>query len=243
MATFHMTIKSGKKGSAVNHAAYITREGKYGKDEKAKDLVATGFGNLPVWANGDPAVFWEEADQHERVNAAVYREYEVALPKELSTHQKRELVDAFIERFVGEKTYQFSIHQPMAAIGKVEQAHLHAMVSDRLPDGIERPPQQHFSRFNRAHPENGGARKDSGGRDRVLLRNEVVSQRESCAELINEYLEKYGHSARVDHRSHHERGIDTLPERHLGPARVRRMSEEAKGEFRVEREGKASDVS
>ena len=104
MATFHMTIKSGKKGTAVIHAAYIGREGKYSKDEKAKDLVATGFGNLPVWAKEDPAVFWEEADQTERANGAVYREYEVALPKELSTDQKRELVDAFIERFIGDKT-------------------------------------------------------------------------------------------------------------------------------------------
>lgn len=235
MATFHMNIKSGKKGTAANHAAYIARDGNYSKDEKAKDLVATGFGNLPDWANGNPAAFWEAADQHERANAAVYREFEVALPKELSTYQKRELVDAFVERFIGEKTYQFAIHQPMAAIGKVEQAHLHAMVSDRLPDGIARPPEQLFSRFNRAHPENGGARKDSGGMDRVVLRNEVVSQRESCAKLINEFLEKYGHAARVDHRSHRERGIDATPERHLGPARVRQMTDAEKEEFQERR--------
>ncbi len=239
MATFHMTIKSGKKGTAVIHAAYIGREGKYSKDEKAKDLVATGFGNLPVWAKENPAVFWEEADQNERANGAVYREYEVALPKELSTDQKRELVDAFIDRFIGDKTYQFAIHQPMAAIGKVAQAHLHAMVSDRLPDGIARSPQQHFKRFNRAQPEKGGARKDSGGKDRVVLRNEVISQRETWAQLQNELLEKYGHPARVDHRSHRERGIEALPERHLGPAKVRQMTEEEKEELQKKREGKA----
>lgn len=239
MATFHITIKSGKKGSAVNHAAYIAREGKYSKDEKAKDLVATGFGNMPDWANGNPAVFWEEADQHERTNGAVYREYEVALPKELSTDQKRELVNAFIERFVGEKSYQFAIHQPIAAIGKVAQTHLHAMVSDRLPDGIARPPQQHFKRFNRAQPEKGGARKDSGGMDRVVLRNEVISQRETWAHLQNEFLEKYGHPARVDHRSHRERGIEAPPERHLGPARVRQMTEEEKAELQQRRKGRA----
>lgn len=243
MATFHLTIKSGKKGTAANHAAYIAREGRYSKDENAKDLVATGFGNMPDWAKDNPVVFWESGDEYERANAAVYREFEAALPNELNPRQQLELVDAFLKRFVGEKPFQYAVHKPIAAIGKVEQAHLHAMFSDRLPDGIERLPEQHFCRFNRAHPEKGGARKDSGGRDRLMLRNEVTSQREAWAKLVNEHLEKYGHSARVDHRSHHERGIEATPERHLGPARVRRMSEEAKEDFRVEREGKASDVS
>ncbi len=228
MATFHITIKSGKKGTAANHAAYIAREGKYSNDEKAKDLVATGFGNMPDWAKDKPEIFWKSGDEYERSNAAVYREFEVALPSELNTVQQLELVDAFLERFVGNKPFQYAVHKPIAAIGKVEQAHLHAMISDRLPDGIERPPEQHFSRFNRAHPEKGGARKDSGGLDRLTLRNEVVSQREALAHLTNSMLEKYGHSARVDHRSHKERGIDVLPERHLGPARVRHMTEEEK---------------
>jgi hypothetical protein len=235
MSTYHLSIKSGKKGTAANHAAYIAREGKHGKDEKGHDLVATGYGNLPEWANGNPAVFWEAADQHERANAAVYREFEVALPKELTTVQQCELAGAIIQHFIGDKPYQFAIHRPMAAIGKVPQTHLHAMVSDRLPDGIARPPHQHFSRFNRAHPDKGGARKDSGGMDRVVLRNEVVSQRETCAKLLNEYLEKYGHTERVDHRSHKERGIEALPEWHLGPARVRQMTHEEKEEFQERR--------
>jgi len=240
MASFHITIKSGKKGTAANHAAYIAREGRYSKDEKAKDLVATGFGNMPEWAKDNPVVFWENGDEHERSNAAVYREFEVALPTELNTEQQLELVDAFLQRFVGNKPFQYAVHKPIAAIGKVEQAHLHAMISDRLPDGIARPPEQHFSRFNRAHPEKGGARKDSGGLDRLTLRNDVISLREAWAQLQNSVLDKYGHAVRVDHRSHKERGIDALPERHLGPAKVRQMTDEEKEGLQKKREGKAS---
>jgi len=237
MASFHLTVKSGKKGSAVDHAAYITRAGKHANGEKAADLVATGYGNLPSWA-AESADFWRQSDAHERENGAVYREFEAALPNELKTEQQQQLAAAFIKEVVGEKTYEFAIHRPDAAIGKVPQTHLHLMISDRVPDGFERLPEQHFRRFNRAHPEKGGCRKDSGGRDRAVLRNELISQRESWAQLQNEFLAKYGHATRVDHRSHHERGIAAPPERHLGPAKVRQMTEEEKEALQAMREGK-----
>lgn len=242
MATFHLTIKSGKKGTAANHAAYIAREGRYSKDENAKDLVATGFGNMPDWAKDNPVVFWESGDEYERANAAVYREFEAALPNELNPRQQLELVDAFLKRFVGEKPFQYAVHKPIAAIGKVEQAHLHAMFSDRLPDGIERSAEQHFGRFNRAHPEKGGARKDSGGRDRLMLRNEVTSQREAWAQMINSALEDHGHLARVDHRSHRARGLAAAPEQHLGPARIRQMGDEERKAIQDRRQAKISEA-
>jgi hypothetical protein len=237
MASFHFSIKSGKKGCAAQHAAYITRAGKHGKNDKAKDLVVTGYGNLPTWAH-NPAEFWHTADLHERANAAVYRELEVALPNELSIEQQQELAEALIRQQIGDKTFQYAIHRPNAAIGKVAQSHLHAMFSDRVPDDIERLPEQYFRRFNRAHPEHGGCRKDTGGKDRFTLHNELTSQRENWAQLENAHLKKHGHTARVDHRNHQERGIETTPERHLGPARVRRMSEDEKEEMQAKRDGK-----
>lgn len=47
MATFHASVKTGDKGTAKIHAQYIAR-----KDNNAEkvDLVATGHGNLPDWA-------------------------------------------------------------------------------------------------------------------------------------------------------------------------------------------------
>lgn len=233
MASFHMSIKSGKKGQATEHAAYIARIGKHGRGKE--DLLAIEHGNLPSWANGDPAIFWKMADKYERANGAAYRELELALPRELSLEQNKELVDDFIRQEVGKKPYQAAIHSPTAALGDANQPHLHLMVSDRLPDQFERAPEQHFRRFNPAHPERGGCRKDSGGRSPMSLREEVQSRRLNWAELQNRHLQQHGHSARVDHRSNRERGIAKESERHLGSAAIKKMSVEKKQQYKERR--------
>ena len=40
--------------------------------------------------------------------------------------------------------------------------------------------------------------------------------RERFADLQNAYLEEYGHTDRVDHRSLADQGIERSPEKHLG---------------------------
>ncbi|MCO5399753.1 MobA/MobL family protein [Ralstonia soli] len=225
MASFHHCIKSGKKGTAANHAAYIARQGKYGQRE---DLISTGHGNMPAWASDNPALFWKAGDKHERANGAVYREHEIALPAELTHEQRKELVDDLIPAMVGDKPYQYAVHAPRSALEGKTNAHLHVMFSDRMHDGIERSPEQMFSRYNAKHPERGGCRKDSGGKNRLALRDEVIQTRKTCAELQNAALEKAGQTARVDHRTLKEQGIDRTPERHLGPVRIQAMSEDEK---------------
>jgi len=42
--------------------------------------------------------------------------------------------------------------------------------------------------------------------------------RKAWADMANAYLERAGHSERIDHRSHAERGIDELPTVHMGVA-------------------------
>lgn len=232
MASYHLSIKSGKKGKAANHAAYIAREGKHGKNDETQDLVFRAHGNLPDWAEDDPMSFWKMADQHERANGAAYREFEVALPAELTIEQQKELLMGFINKNIGQKPYQTAIHAPTAALGGVAQPHAHLMFSDRAPDGIDRPAEQHFKRHNPVNPELGGAKKDSGGKPRAELRDEVCSVRESWAQLQNASLEMHGHAARVDHRSHKDRGIDAKPERHLGQSGVKKMSDEERKNFR-----------
>src|SRR5690606_29766571 len=97
-----------------------------------------------------------------------------ALPIELNRDQQRELVLEFIRQQVGAKTFQYAIHSPKAALGHCLQPHAHIMFSDRMPDQIERSGEQHFKRYNQKTPESGGCRKDSGGKDRLVLRNELV---------------------------------------------------------------------
>ena len=219
MASFHFSIKSGKKGKAANHAAYIAREGKHGKGENRQDLVAMDHGNLPDWANGNPAAFWKMADANERVNGAAYRELEIALPSELTKEQNMELVKDLIKNQVADKPFQYAIHEPQASLGKVRQPHLHLMFSDRKPDGIFRGPEQHFKRFNPKNPNQGGCKKDSGGKEKFVLKEELISSRESVAKIQNAHLEQHGHAARVDHRSNRERGIEREPERHISAYR------------------------
>lgn len=231
MATYHFSVKTGRKGTAAGHAEYIARGGSFSNLQKRKDLVATGYGNLPDWANGNPSRFWQLADQHERANGSAFREFVIALPKELTKEQNQELIKTFIQQEIGDKPYQFALHSPTAALGGCDQPHGHVMTSDRRPDGIERGPDQHFQRFNPQDPSKGGAKKDSGGRDPVTLRESLKRQRERYAVLQNEHLEKYGHQARVDARSHKERGITAEPERHLGAVRINKMTADEKDAY------------
>jgi hypothetical protein len=233
MASFHHRIKSGKRGSAAEHATYITRQGKYSNRE---DLVFTEHGNMPDWAKGNPSAFWKAGDKHERTNGAVYREQEIALPDDLTLDQNRELVSQLVPALVGNKPFQYAIHAPNAALGGGTNTHLHLIYSDREDDGIERSPERTFRRYNAKHPEVGGRRKDSGGKNGMQLRDELIAIRKKCADLQNAALAKYGHTVRVDHRSLKEQGIDRKPERHLGQARIQAMSKKDREQYAAARQ-------
>jgi hypothetical protein len=228
MASFHHRVKSGKKGTAADHAAYLARRGKYrGRD----DLVNTGYGNMPSWAEDSPSNFWRAADKYERANGAAYREHEIALPSELTRCQQLQLVTKLVADLAGKKPYQYAIHVPVSALQAVENAHVHLMFSDRMPDGLERPPEQIFRRYNPKQPALGGAKKDSGGKRPIALRLDLIETRRRCADLQNEALAMHGHAARVDHRTLKQRNVDRVPERHQGPGRVSRMTEEEKAAY------------
>ena len=221
MASFHFRIKSGRKGAAVAHAAYITRKGRVASKE---DLVDVDSGNLPDWAEGNQTAFWRASDKHERRNGASYRELVFALPGELTAEQGREVVVRYAEEVIGARPHCWAIHCPAAAIGDCANMHVHLMYSDRVPDGIQRSAEQTFRRHNAADPSAGGCRKASGGRNRMQLRDELIDMRRRCATIQNEALAKYGHDARVDHRTLKDQGIKRVPEQRLGPAAVKRMS-------------------
>jgi hypothetical protein len=221
MASYHCTVKVGGKGRAGSHSDYIAREGKYSGSERYEDLEATGSGNMPAWAEHNPANFWKAADEHERANGATYREIEVALPRELTPEQRRELVEDFIKQELGDRhANQWAIHTPKAALDGGEQPHAHIMYSERKRDGIERDPDQYFKRYNGKAPERGGCQKDSAG-----TRERLEQTRELWAKVQNSHLERHGHQARVDHRSLAARGIEREPEKHIGGKGVRQLGQ------------------
>jgi hypothetical protein len=216
-------VKVGAKGSGGSHSEYISREGKYSKANarRYEDLDSTGHGNMPAWAEHNPVHFWAAADEYERANGAVYREIEIALPRELSNEQNRALVADFIRQELGDRhAYQWAIHVPRAALDGGKQPHAHIMYSERMIDGIDRDPAQYFKRYNSKAPERGGCRKDSAGTEERLQ-----ATRERWADVQNIYLERHGHAVRVDPRSLKAQGIDREPEKHLGPKRARSLSQ------------------
>lgn len=226
MASFHFEIKSGR--SANDHADYVARQGFHRKRE---DLVTSGHGNLPVWANESPKALWKAAEKFERKNGAAYREAIIALPAELSAEQNKALVDDLVSKLAPGKPFQFAIHAPSSSLEGESNPHVHLMTSDRMDDGIDRPAERFFSRYNAKQPEKGGRKKSSGGRNRMQIRDDVIAARKLVADTINHHLAINGHGARVDHRTLKAQGIQRKSERHLGQARIKSMSEEEKAEY------------
>lgn len=216
MATFHCSVKSGKSGTGAAHADYIEREGKYASKEK-DDLEFKESGNMPIWAETSRD-FWAIADHNERANGAVYREFEIALPRELTKEQRLELVHEFIEREIGDQhAYTFAIHNPKAAIEGGEQPHAHIMYSERTIDGIDRAADQYFKRWNAKKPEAGGCKKATATAKTPTERKaELVQLRERFAQLQNKHLAKAAQEVRVTHLSLKDQGINRKPEANYG---------------------------
>ena len=227
MAISHLSVKVGPAGKAGPHAAYIAREGKYAaRLEKGERLDAKESGNLPAWAQANPQEFWQAADRHERANGTTYREFEIALPRELAATDRLALVREFIQQELGDRhAYQFAIHCPTAVDGK-EQPHAHVMFSERQRDGIERDPAQYFKRYNAKAPEKGGAKKGWGehaGKTRAKDERaaDLKALRRRWEQTCNAALERVGHAERIDLRSNAERGLNLPPERKMRPSEWR----------------------
>jgi len=86
-------------------------------------------------------------------------------------------------------------------------------------------------RNNPKFPARGGCKKDSGGKSPMQLRDDVIDKRKRVASIQNQMLAEVGEKARVDHRSYKERGIEQQPERHLGQARIRTMTEQDRAHY------------
>ncbi|RDZ27457.1 MobA/MobL family protein [Lysobacter silvisoli] len=234
MESLHFGIRSGKHGTASDHLAYITRQGSYAA---RNDLVETGYGNMPEFAKNDPMKLWKASERHERKNGSVFRSFTVSLPNVLMVDQLKELAWIEARTLAGIKPFQFALHMPCSSLQGELNPHVHVVVCDRIPDGIERPPELMFRRYHPTNPEKGGCRKDSGGKTPQALRAHLIDQRRAVTEQINAALSKHGHTIRIDHRTLKERGIDRAPERYLGPAKIRKMTKEEREAYVKKKRG------
>lgn len=232
MSTYHVEVKSGRKGSAERHSKYIARQQEF---RNRGDLLLSGYGNMPSWALESPRAFWRPADRFERANGAVYREMIIALPRGMTDGQLRNLVEDMIPGLIGSRPYQYAVHSPEASIDGGENPHLHLMYSDRAQDGVDRAPERYFTRYNPDHPDRGGCKKLSGGLNRLQLRDDLIAKRRHVANIQNAHLALYGRTDFVDYRTLKEQGVERPPERHLGQAKIRRLGKDERRQLAAAR--------
>lgn len=194
-------IKDG--ATAKNRFHYITRTSHFKsyKESVSEQIEFVKSGNMPSFAEGKPAEFWQAADVFERSNGRTCSSLVVALPKELNQAQRIELAQAFITEFADRYRFPFScaIHNHAGSIAGIEQPHLHLMYSERHVDGIERTAEQFFKRYNPKDPQKGGAQKLTAD---VLGMGKAQLQlyRQKTEELINDSLMRYAPMKQVEIR-------------------------------------------
>jgi len=211
MANYHLNASTGSRGggqSAKAKASYIQREGRYARD--SAEVLHTKSSNMPGWAADAPTGYWDAADLYERVNGRLFKEVEFSLPIELTLPQQRELVSEFARHLTrGEcLPYTLAIHA-----GGGSNPHCHLMISERKNDGIERPREQWFKRYNGKKPDIGGAQKS----EKLKPKNWLEQTRADWSDYANRALDRAGYDDRIDHRTLEAQGIDRLPTIHLGP--------------------------
>jgi hypothetical protein len=182
---------------------------------------------LPGGGTADRAEFWNGIEaHHKRGDAVLVREVEISLPTELTPEQRQALAVGYARELADR-------------YGVAADVALHAprTVTDRE---LEKNPDQYHEtdpKTGRRHNGNwhahimlsachvqpdGTLGKKAVELDpihcqRAKIENMADRERARWGELANAALERHGHEARIDHRSHAERGIEAEPSQHLGP--------------------------
>ncbi|WP_082531723.1 Ti-type conjugative transfer relaxase TraA [Methylobacterium sp. Leaf469] len=221
MAIYHCSMKPiGRAGgrSAVAAAAYRAgdrlenqRDGVV-HDYTAKAGVVQAEIVLPAgveaaWAL-DRSALWNAAEAAEkRKDARVAREFEIALPHELSPEQHLAATREFahdLARRTG-AAVDFAIHAPHAA-GDQRNHHAHVLVTTRRvgPEGLSE--KTWLERENKWLLAQGRPTTDA----------QLREIRAAWEGIVNRHLAAQDLDLRIDHRSHAARGVALAPTEHVG---------------------------
>lgn len=236
MAIYHCTCKIISRGqgrSAVGAAAYRSGEKLYNEyDGIEHDYTKKGgvvYSEIMLCENApkeyqDRQTLWNAVEQIEKSSKAqLAREYEVALPVELSREEQIKLVRDFAkENFVDNgMCVDFSIHDKEDG-----NPHAHIMLTTRPIEqdnswGVKQKKEYILDKNGQKQYDK---KKQTYKCKTVKTTNwdskEFLQRsRESWAEKVNQELEKKSLPQRIDHRSLKKQGVDRVPTIHEGGAR------------------------
>lgn len=247
MAIYHLSVKPVSRGggrsataASAYRAAELVHDHTTGQTfdysrkrgvEHAEIVLPTAAARRDInWAR-DREALWNAAERAEhRSNSRVAREYELALPNELSKAQRLELVRSFAGEIANRHgvAVDFAIHAPHRE-GDRRNHHAHVLATTRViePGGLGEKATIEWSDTNRRKAKLEPAKK------------EIEAIRERWAQLANERLHEHGIPARIDHRSLERQGIEREPTSHLGPSvsALERRGIETEVGRRLKREG------
>jgi len=221
LAIYHVSMKPVSRSSgrsAVASAAYragerltnerdgITHDFSRKQGVEHAEIVLPE-GSDADWAR-DRSDLWNAAEAAEnRKDARVAREFEIALPHELSAEQRLELTRDFAQELANRygAAVDFAIHQPHDA-SDVRNHHAHLLMTTRRveAEGLG----------DKTYIEWKNVRLLGEGLPTTQMQLRDI--RQSWEHVANEHLARAGLDIRIDHRSHMERGLEIEPTEHMG---------------------------
>ncbi|PIO80113.1 MobQ family relaxase [Pediococcus damnosus] len=255
MAIFHMSfsnISAGKGRSAIASAAYRSGEKLFDDQEGrhyfyARSVIPESFiltpKNAPAWAS-DREKLWNEVERKDRrANSRYAKEFNVALPVELSEDEQKELLTKYVqENFVDQgMVADVAIHRD-----RQDNPHAHVMLTNRPfnPDGtwgIKSKKQYILD-------ENGnkmytGTSKYPKSRKILMVdwdkKEKITEWRHNWATAVNKVLEAKNLLDRISEKSYEEQGIDEVATQHEGVNSQRENRQEFNRSVKLQRQAKS----
>lgn len=159
----------GSKLSAHDRFKRVCRKGEY---SKYMDTVFTSSGNMPVWAEEDPACYWKAVDKYERGNGTLFCQILFAVPSLFGNDQEKMLVESFVVGLTDQERFPYTFAIYNRNDDNCDTG-ICVIVNERINDGVERTPETWFKRTNKKVPGKGGAIKTN-------IRGQYKKWRKDC---------------------------------------------------------------
>ena len=231
MAIFHISfsnISAGKGRSAIASAAYRSGEKLFDDKEGrsyfyARSVMPESFiltpENAPEWAS-DRQKLWNEVEKKDRkANSRYAKEFNVALPVELTNEEQKALITKFVQETFVDKgmVADVAIHRDHE-----ENPHAHVMLTNRPfnPDGswgLKSKTQYILDKNGKQLLTKNGNPKQR----KIWLVDwdkpgKVEEWRHAWAEEVNSLFQAKGMPERISEKSYEEQGIEKTPTKHEG---------------------------